>query len=263
MNEQFSWQRLGLLIRNDFFAGYRLYLNAFAVLAIAMILNAIPNAFVGFLKEGFYYNWFRGLIVIWGSIHASLMFAEMGDKKRNEAWLLLPASALEKTLSRYLRGSVFFIIYLLVFVTLASLILEGFNMSVFGRSNGFFNPLDPRVWDAIVMFMVIQPVFFLGGAWFRKARWFKTVMAVFLIALGLGLIGAIAFLILFSGFFNAHGWVLPQDFNLNGVGLNEGAGMLIGETVIFLKVLCYGIMPPFCLYVAWLRVKETQVSYGV
>lgn len=263
MNEHFSWYRLGLLIRKDFFEGYRFYLNVFAVLAIAMLLNAVPSAGLGYLKEGFYYNWFRGLIIVWGSINASLMFIEMYDKKYNEAWLLLPASALEKTLSRYLRGSVFFILHLLVFVTVAALVLEGFNMSVFGRTNGLFNPLDPQVWDIIGIFMVIQPIFFLGGAWFRRARWFKTVISVFLIALILSVVAGIAFLILFSGYFDGSGWTLPQNITLGDSGLNEHVAMLFDGTVIFLKVLCFGIMPPFCWYVAWLRVRETQVSHGI
>ena len=47
MNEHFSWYRLGLLIRNDFVSGYRLYLNAFAVLAIGMMINSIPGAGLG------------------------------------------------------------------------------------------------------------------------------------------------------------------------------------------------------------------------
>ena len=256
MNEHFSWYRLGLLIRNDVLSSYRFYLNAFAVLAIAMMLNSIPAAGFGLMKAGFYYGWFSGLVVVWGSIHASLMFNELYDKKRNEAWLLLPASALEKTTARYLYGSVFFILLILVFVTVASLLLEGFNMAVFGRNNGLFNPFHARVWNDIGVFMVIQPVFFLGGAWYRRARWFKTVLTVFLIALGLCLIAAVAFLILFAGYFHGGSWILPSDINLSGSGLNEDVALMFDGTLIFLKVLCFGAMPLFCLYVAWLRVRR-------
>ena len=263
MNEHFSWLRLGLLIRNDFVSGYRLYLNAFAVVAIGMLLNSIPAAGFGYMKEGFYYNWFTGMVVIWGSIHASLMFTELYDKKRNEAWLLLPASALEKTLARYLQGSVFFILQNLIFVTAAALVIESFNLFMFGRNNGLFNPFNPRVWDAIGIFMVIQPIYFLGGAWFRRARWFKTVITIFVLNFVLGMVAVVAFLILFAGYYSGHGWILPSDMTLDGSGLNENAAMLFGATVIFLKVLCYGVMPLFCWYVAWLRVKETQVSYGI
>ena len=73
----------------------------------------------------------------------------------------------------------------------------------------------------------------------------------------------IAFLLLFSGYFHDGSWVLPSDITIGGSGLNEDAAMLFDGTVLFLKVLCFGIMPPFCWYVAWLRVRETQVSYGI
>lgn len=263
MNEKFNWYRLGLLIRNDFISGYRLYLNAFAVVAIGMLLNSIPAAGFGYMKEGFYYNWFTGMVVIWGSIHASLMFTELHDKKRNETWLLLPASAMEKTLARYLNGSVFFTLHVLVFVTVAALVIESINLFLFGRNNGLFNPFNPRVWDAIGTFMVIQPIFFLGGAWFRKLRWFKTVITLFIIELILGIVALVVFMIFFASYFTGHGGVLPSDITLDGIGLNEDVAMMLDATVIFLKVLCYGVMPVFCWYVAWLRVKETQVSYGV
>ena len=263
MNEQFNWYRLGLLIRNDFFSGYRLYVNAFAVLAIGMVLNSIPAAGFGYMKDGFYYAWFSGLIVVWGSIHASLMFNELYDKKRNESWLLLPASSLEKTLSRYLHGSVFFVLHVLVFVTVAALIIEGFNTLVFGRNNGLFNPLDANVWDAIGVFMAIQPVFFLGGSWFRRARWFKTVMSVFVTCLVLGIVGALTFMVMFAGYYSDAGWVLPGNIEFPDTGLNTDVAMMFDATLVLLRVLAFGILPLFCWYVAWLRVKEAQASYGI
>lgn len=263
MNEHFSWYRLGLLIRNDIVRGYRSFLTAGISLSIIMLLNALPGAAFGHVRDGFYFGWFTGMLLIWGTIHASLLFTELHDKTRNEGWLLLPASALEKTLARLLNGTVFFILLLLLFTILSSLVIEGINQGLLGRHNPLFNPLAPAVWEVIGLFLIIQPVFFLGGAWFRKHCWVKTVTSGFLIALGLGLLACIVFLILFAGYFSDGGWVLPQEFNLGGTGLNEDAAMMFDAAVIGLKILCYGIMPPFCWYIAWLRVQETQVNYGV
>ena len=260
MNELFSWKRLGMLIRNDFVAGYRLYLNAFAVLGIAMLLNAIPAAGFGHLKEGFYYGWFAGLMVVWGSIHASLMFTELYDKRRNEAWLLLPASALEKTLSRYLNGSLFFILHIVVFVTAAALVIELFNLALFGRSNGLFNPFSREALEAIGTFMVIQPIFFLGGVWFRNARWFKTVMTVFIINFGLTILACFTFLLMFAGHFDELHYVFSRGFQ--DIDWEASSTMFDG-VITGMKIICYGVLPPFCVYVSWLRVRETQVSYGV
>ena len=261
MNEHFTWRRLGLLIRNDFVNGLRSYLTAFTVISIIMMLNAIPSAGFGELRDDLYDGWFAGLIFIWGSIHASLMLNELGNKKLNEGYLLLPASALEKTLARYLHGSIFFIFYILVFTTLAALIIEGINQLLFSRSNDLFNPFSATAWEMIGFFMIVQPIYFLGGAWFRSARWFKTVISIFIICAVLGLLACLAFFIFFpdvvSGMIQGHGFVVNDDINWQ---VNED---LFAGVVIGLKVLCFVIAPLFCCYLTWLRVKETQVSHGI
>jgi len=264
MNEHFNWRRLGLLIRNDFLGELRGYLIAFAVVTIMIMLNAIPGAGFGDLKDNLYFGWFTGMLLIWGSIHVSVIFKELNNKKLNEGYLLLPASALEKTLARYLHGSIFFIFYILVYTTLVSLIIEGINQLQFGRSNSLFTPFNEAVWEVIAVFMIIQPIFFLGGAWFRSARWFKTVISVFLLAAGLGVLACIAFLIFFSG--EVSGMLLGSETmfenGLEGVdwSINENLGHVI---VTGLKLLFYVIAPLFCCYVTWLRVSETQVSHGI
>jgi hypothetical protein len=258
MNEYFTWRRLGLLIRNDFVAQYRLFLNAFAVIAIIMMFNAIPAAGFGGLREELYFSIFAGMIIIWGSIHNSLMFSELTDKRLNEAYLLIPASALEKTLARYLNGTVFFVLHILVFTTVTALIIEGINLLLFGRYNDLFNPFDPGVWNVIGLFLAVQPVFFLGGAWFRRARWFKTVISIAIFCAALGLLQLLALLIFFAGSFDD----LYLLFNGGLQDLDVNIKLFTGS-VIVLKILWYGIVPPFCWYVTWLRVRETQVSYGI
>ena len=262
MNEHFNWRRLGLLIRNDFLGELRGYLIAFAVVTIMIMLNAIPGAGFGDLKDNLYFGWFTGMLLIWGSIHVSVIFKELNNKKLNEGYLLLPASALEKTLARYLHGSIFFIFYILIYTTLVSLIIEGINQLLFGRANSLFNPFNEAVWEVIAVFMLIQPVFFLGGAWFRSARWFKTVITIFIISAGLGLLACFTFVILFAG--ELHGLFQGPGIMLDGDGLDWRVNSDLFEGVhTGLKILFYALAPPFCCYLTWLRVKETQVSHGI
>lgn len=260
MNEHFSWYRLRYLIRNDFLGGMRFYLNSFAVVSIIVMLSAIPSAGFGQMKDGLYYGWFGGLLIWWGTVHASMMFAELHNKTHNNAYLLLPASALEKTIAKYLYGSVFFVIHLLIFITVLALLIEGINMLIFGRANGLFNPFSFWAWEAIGAFMVIQPLFFLGGAWFRKYKWFKTVITLWIIGFGLGLLALITSLIFFAGYSDGLYSIFSREFINPDWEANKNLfeGMVIG-----LKILCFGVIPPLCFYITWLRVKETQVSHGV
>ena len=258
MNEQFDWRRLGFLIRNDFIGGYRGYLNVGTVILIIMALNAIPAAGLAELKENLYYTYFAGMIFWWGTVQASLSFHELLDKKKNEGFLLLPASALEKTFARYLYSSVLFVLHILVFTTVAAFILEGMNMLLFGRHNSLFNPFDPVVWNVIGIFMAVQPIFFLGGAWFKRARWFKTIMTLFVIGALLGLLLLLTFLLIFAGSFHDVYLLSPGNFDDLNIEMHT-----FGGAALVLKILFYAVVPPFCFFVAWLRVKETQVSHGI
>lgn len=262
MNEQFTWHRLGLLIRNDIVGGYRPILCTFAVLAIIMMLSAIPSVGFGHIDHGFYFDWFVGMLCIWGSIAASFTFHGLHDKTKNESYLLLPASALEKTIARILKISVIFVTYLLLFTTLISLVTEGINLLAFGRYNSLFNPFDQEVWICIGTFLVVQSMFFLGAAWFRTLHWFKTVLSVSVIGIGLGVLTLVAFRILFADFFI--GLVVPSPGFFVAMANIYSSNKDLWDTVwMVLKVLYFSVLAPFCWFVAWLRVKETQVSHGI
>ena len=101
------------------------------------------------------------------------------------AFLLLPASALEKTVSRLLIHTVGLIVFLLVFTTVLSWVLEGINTVAFGVRREFFSPFDRVAWLMLPHFLVTQALFFLGAAWFRKVQFVKTVGSAVAIVLGL------------------------------------------------------------------------------
>lgn len=262
MNGQFTWHRLGLLIRNDIISDYRSVLTGSAVLAVIMLLIAIPSVGLGHIDHAYYFGWFAGTLIIWGTVAASEAFKELHDKTKNERYLLLPASALEKTIARILNVTVLFVPYLLLFITLVSLITEGLNLLVFGRYNGLFNPFDPQIWELIGVFLVLQSLFFLGGAWFRNLHWFKTVLSVFTIAIGTGVLVFISFRIFYADYFIGLLTPSPGFFVVMTNTLSANID-LYHTTLSLLKILYFSVVAPFCWFVAWLRVKETQVSHGV
>ena len=70
-------------------------------------------------------------------------FRNFTDKNRNQAYLLLPASAIEKTIARLLAVTVGLSVYLLIFTTAVSLVVAGVFGLFPGPGYGLFNPLDP------------------------------------------------------------------------------------------------------------------------
>ena len=177
-----------------------------------------------------------------------MCFSDLHGRGTNTAFLLLPASALEKTASRLLLYTVGLIAYLLLFTTLLSWVLEGINTLWVGERRDFFSPLDGLGWSLLPHFLVAQALFFLGAAWFRKVWWIKTVGAVIGIVIGLGVIAA------------GLGWIVGplQCLNADCYQFPLFDWLSAAAPVAYLYLL-----PPFCWFVAWLRVSEAQVSHGI
>ena len=254
MNDVFSLQRLWLLLRADLITGYRSVLLVSGALAGAILLTVIATRGTFVLGGVFYRECFGLVLFAWGIVASSRAFRPMHDKTRNEAWLLVPASVLEKTLARLLAVTIGLTGYLLVFFGVVSVAIETLNLLLFGDRNPFFNPFDSTVRDRISLYIILQPFFFLGGAWFRKAHFVKTTLAITVAVIALGAFTLITVRIVFAGY-----WLGIRDlsFVLEQLGRAHAGGV---EAVLL------GIAPMVplaCWWIAWLRVRETQVSDGV
>ena len=264
MNETLSLHRLWYLLRGDFITGFRSLLIVSATLAGITLVAAmlVPSGLVfdnAFDRDPSVH---RGVFIIalfaWGIIATSRAFRPLHDKTRNEAWLLLPASCLEKTLARLIAVTLGIVAYLLVFVTLVSLVVESLNLLLFGSRNGFFNPFEPFVREHISVYIVLQSLYFLGAAWFRRAQFVKTTLAITLTVAGLAAVAVFTARIVFADF--------PLDVslhirNLSFVLETEPESLYAMANTALLTIMI--LLPIACWSIAWLRVAETQVSDGV
>jgi hypothetical protein len=249
VNEQLSGQRLAWVVRNDLLRSYRSALVVLSTAALVALLVSLAGAYDGDVGQGatFYRVFFIAALFAWGTIATSVCFSDMYGRATNAAFLLLPASALEKTLSRLLIHTVGLTAFLLVFTTLLSGLLEGINTLWIGERREFFSPLDDVAWTLVPHFLVAQALFFLGAAWFRKVQFVKTVG----VAIGI-VIGLSAFAVLVAWLLSPRGW---------------GAGFHIDDPIDWIVEVApwayFIVLPLLCWFVAWLRVTETQVSHGV
>lgn len=255
MSGQLSPRRLALLLRNDAVGSYRSLLVVSTTLAALIVLNAAIMAYAG--GNAFVYRtWFIGTLFVWGTIASSLSFRELHDKTRNTAYLLLPASALEKTIARLLATTIGLPVHLLLLTSVLSIVIEPVNSLAFGVRNEIFQPFDRVAWQVIPHYLVVHSLFFLGAAWFRKTHYVKTLLAI--------VAGALAFIAVclwIAWLFGAAGWsgsgLLVQGDFYDAVYLPlEG----VFDTGYLLYLFA---LPPLCWFVAWLRLTETQVSHGV
>ena len=250
MNEQLSLRRFAFVLRNDVMRTYRLALLISGTGALVALVVSLSGAYDGDVGQGplFYRAFFIAALFTWGTIATSMCFSDLHARGTNTAFLLLPASALEKTASRLLIYTVGLIAYLLVFTTLLSWVLEGINTLWIGGRRGFFSPLDGLSWPLLPHFLVAQALFFLGAAWFRKVWWIKTVGAAIGILIGLGAVAA------------SLGWMIGPLQCLNANCYQFPLFDWLGDAA---PVAYFYLLPPFCWFVAWLRVSEAQVSHGI
>jgi hypothetical protein len=249
MSDQLSLRRLALLFRNDALAGYRTLATVSAGLALLLVFGALIGGLNGGGFAQYYDGCFVAMLFAFGLVGTSLSFRELHDKHRNTSYLLLPASALEKTLARLALGTVGMIAYALLLVTVVAPLAEALNQAVFGVRNELFTPVGGLPWLLIPHYIVAQSVFFLGAAWFRKAHFVKTWLAV-------SVLGAA-----FAGLGTLLVWLLSKRFDGAYYELDFAPlGSLFDHVW---RPIYYVALPLFLWFVAWLRVKEAQVSHGL
>ena len=257
MNDNFDIGRTLSLLRLDLVRSYRVAIIAGAAIAGVMILQAFLQPFAQ--DRTMTYVGVIGLVwFIGGAIVASRAFTELHDKTRNDAYLLLPASAFEKVLVRVVLVTVLFPIAAALLVTVGAWLISVIKLVILGRGEAFFSPLEPFDAGVFGLFVLQQSVYTLGAAWFRKHHFVRTALAttVFLIAV-VWLFAILARLIL-------------PDIGLAMVALDFNPVPVFGELSARLarfgwlaKFVLFVAVPVFCWTVAWMRVRETQVSYGV
>lgn len=249
MNDQLSLQRLAWVLRADVLRNYRSWLVATGTAAMVALAISLFGAYDRNVGNEFYYVLFSVALFGAGPLLTSQIFADMHGRATNTALLLLPASALEKTLSRLLLMTVGFVAYLAVFTMVLSWVLEGINAVAFGVSRELYTPLEGG-WVILPHYLVVQSLFFLGAAWFRKLNYIKTIGSLLLIACGLGAVLVGVALVIRAGY-------LDDGFRINDFDTPFDALTNIA------RIAYYFALPAFCWFVAWLRVTEAQVSHGI
>lgn len=259
MNQVISFRRTAFLLRKDIRHSWKsLLAPAGVVIGIFILRSVLLVLFDNSRPVTDVFDFMGTTLFIVGFIGTSLAFIEMHDKRRCDDFILLPASALEKTLARQLLVAFFLPLFILVGGLIASLISETINALVFRDPFEIFNPFDAKMGKILLRFFITQQVVFLGAAWFRKAHLVKTALACFVLTILFGVLIIFTIKILF---FNMIG-IEQAIMNIVELRLRQIAGY--GEILtVVIKVLFYGLLTPFCWILAWIRVREIQSNDGV
>jgi len=192
MNQVFSFKRFGMLLRKLTVENFRGYLMSLVVVMgiMAIVMGIIHYNTRSPMGEGVQMVLFVLFLYLAGTIFTSNVFANLGDKKKAIATLMLPCSSFEKFFVGWLFSYLIFqALYILVFyvITIASLHMGNWPESQIHVTNVFNNVAN----DAIITFTAyafLHAVMLFGAVYFKRMHFIKTAFAFFIIGLVIWLV---------------------------------------------------------------------------
>jgi hypothetical protein len=256
----FKPERVYLLIRNP------IVLNRSAILIVSgafggilLFISAI-DAF-GACRPRLHQGLYLGILYVGGFILTSRIFKELHDKIRGPFWLLVPASVLEKTVSRIALTTVVYIAASMLMYFVFSLISEGFNSLLFNRNHPFFNPFDRRILKGVAFYFVLQSPLLVGAIYFRKHALSKTVLAFLGYSFVFFLIFLVATRLIFGSYF---GGLIPglesimDQLEFDHSMMWMGVQRLGRAAMSTWRIILWVIVAPLCWTICYYRLKETE-----
>ncbi len=237
--------RLFKLLKRDVYINKSaILITSITIAAILLLYNLISPFNIHSINNhpSMYY-----LILFLGGIWVtSACFRDVHDKKQAYFLLTLPASSLEKWLSRLLLTSVGFAVGALVVYSVIYWVIGLLTSLIFRQHLVLFNPFNPTIWRYILQYAVLQSVFFLGAIYFKKHSLIKTILALCLIGIVLTIFGFFISLFTFKHIF-MHFFIFP---NFSDLHLFSFASTLY--------LLIWALITPCCWLVSYQRLKECE-----
>lgn len=279
MEQVFNFTRWWLLVQRHWSENRKRYILAIPAIAALIaawygfiyFISSVPNP----LPESIQYiTYYTGLFIV-GCLYGSTIFSELGTTSTGIAYLLLPASALEKLLcALFFSVVLLFVFYSIAFYVVDIPMVKFINTHrvhyIRPTQQGYtFEPSNivnilknlGNLWDApisafLLIYLSIQSVFILGSVYFRRLSFIKTIVTVLLLIVFFVVLVNIA-----SGIIVPNGWDTIQFQKwgqYNGI-VQSKAVVLPGWMEKFLLLLIQ-YPPPFIFwFITYIRLKEKEV----
>ncbi len=255
MNTQslLSLKRIYLLIRRYITLNAKATLIALGGISGFLLLIILVQTYAsgqviysGFVKT------FWAIFFFGGFILTSRIFHELHSPEKSYQYLSLPASTLEKFLSRWLLSSLIYMVVTFLVLGLIGLLGGGLGAGLFGVQ---FHPLNPLQLDFIQLagtYWVMQSVFLLGACHFRGHNFLKTLLALFLIGVFIAIFTSLMTKFIMAGQWPEHGGFEPEYFQ-------QVPAFFTVTLPAIAKTFFWYLMAPFFLIVSYFKLKERQV----
>ena len=260
--------RLLSLLNREVRTSKRELLTYALTIVLVLFVNDTFQSFLAQYRQGLqfasaYHELFSSFLLLGGFILTSLMFnKDMFSKDGQQEWLMLPATSLEKFLSKALLTAFVYPLALIILFFLASLVSEPLLLLFFKSPIQIFNPFVGGMGSLLASYLVWQSVFLLGATYFHKAHFIKTVLAIGVIGISLGLLGMLfakfVFFLKFGRSFDTLNAFIYFDSSL----MDSPVGGFKVFNVLG-KLVYYVLLPVFCWITAYFRVEEVQATDAI
>lgn len=253
-NKWFEPSRFMLLLRRDITTHYKsLLIGIGAVAALYIFFLVFIPSFMDnpqpFIDEDFHTGGYLFAMFLGGLWFSAGIWSDVNTTQQRQFFLTLPASDLEKYISKWLiTGPLFLLAFTFIywlFSMLVNVIALGYPGVAYWQLDMMGNEVITKL---VPYYLLSQPMFLAGGIWFGRFAFIKTALVA--LALELLLIGFVAWLggVLFAGM----GDMLEQEVNVQIDKLDQlGLGFL--NTLSWLFTLLTAI---FFTVLGYIRLKE-------
>jgi len=252
--------RFYLLVRNG------IVLNKSAILIVSAAVGGILlflsalDAFLGY-RPRFHQGLYLGVLYVGGLIVTSRIFKDFHDTVKGPAWLLIPASLLEKVSSRIALSTVMYVITTMLIYFGFSLVSEGFNWLLFRRHHLLFNPFDQLVLHGVALYFVLQAPLLVGAIYFQKHSLSKTILALLGYTFVFFVVVVAAMWLIFGDYFN--GLPLGWETLIEQTGISNDAIIAnierLGNVALWSwRIIFFAIIPLLCWTICYYRLKGTE-----
>lgn len=196
-----SLNRVGRLIRNDFYNKRRSYLLILAVLIIGLSVFSFlsfDEVYYFVWQQSFAYNNANEILKIHfvsfpialltiGYIFTSLTIDEWAQYSSKQFYLSLPANTIEKWLSKWLLSAIVFPVGFLIFFQVFQLVVNNWAENM-GFKMNYLSPFDSYALFWIGFYIITQSIFLLGAIVFPKFSFLLTSGILMFLLLGFNLV---------------------------------------------------------------------------
>jgi hypothetical protein len=244
---------------------------AFGAAALFCVLTARWLLFGSLIQDRFIAVDYGFFLLTGGLVLASLAFVDLADSAKAQAFLTIPASRLEKYLSRYLLTSWLTAAGGLAVYGIFFLMVSGLHAAFPDVVAAPSDPLNRTLFRATLYFLILHPAFFLGSLYFRRLAFPKTIITIVLFSFLLWLFTSGLARLLFRDFlfipredvflFSSKWTILPGY--LSYPFFTPFLWFWHDWPVLFFKWWPFSILPFLFLLTGYYRFSETETSHGI